>query len=68
MKLKRSRNYIIILFFLMSNIVYSHGIKNGPPHPRPNGPGPYPELPIDGFTSILLITGAFFGAYKLKRK
>ena len=67
MKFKRSRNYIIILFFLMSNIVYSHGIKKGPPHPNPNR-DIYPELPIDGFTSILLITGAFFGAYKLKRK
>ena len=68
MKFKRSRYYFLILFFLLSIVGYSNGKTMGHPIPRPNSPPIGPELPIDGFTSILLITGAFFGAYKLKRK
>jgi len=46
--------------------MYSNG-KN-PPYPKPNGPGPYPELPIDGGVSFLLFAGAIYGAYKLRKK
>jgi hypothetical protein len=38
-----------------------------PPAPKPNGPGPYPEFPIDGGISFLLIAGAAYGIYALKK-
>ena len=50
----------------MSIISYSYGKKKGPPFPKPNGPGPYPELPIDGGVSCLLVIGAAYGIYKKK--
>ena len=55
----------------MSLFIYSHSRRNGPPLPKPNGPpggGGYPELPIDGGVTFLLIAGTAFGIYKLKEK
>lgn len=69
MKKKKIQYYLIILFFLMSSMfTYANWGGKGPPLPRPNGPGPYPELPIDGGVSILLIIGTVFGVYELKKK
>ena len=48
--------------------MYSQARRKGPPLPKPNGPGPYPELPIDGGVTFLLIIGTAFGVYKLKEK
>jgi hypothetical protein len=68
MKNKRIQYFILLLFFLMSLFMYSQARRNGPPLPKPNGPGPYPELPIDGGVTFLLIIGTAFGVYKLKEK
>jgi hypothetical protein len=66
MKRKKNTYYFCVLFFLLSMVMYSNG-KN-PPYPKPNGPGPYPELPIDGGVSFLLFAGAIYGVYKLRKK
>ena len=58
----------MILFFLLSIVVYSNEKRKGPPHPKPNGPGPYPELPIDGGLSFLIIAGVAYGIYEKRRK
>jgi hypothetical protein len=52
----------------MSLFIYPHGGRKGPPLPKSNGPGPYPELPIDGGVTFLLIIGTAYGIYKLKEK
>mgnify|MGYP001046307184 CR=1 FL=1 len=67
MFIKRLKYYILILFFLVSMENYSHGMKE-PPSPKPNGPGPYPELPIDGGVALLLLIGTGYGVFKLKKK
>jgi len=67
---KITRYYIVVLFCLMSLFLYSQGGIKEPPLPKPNGPGDggYPQLPIDGGVSILLVLGTAFGIYKLKKK
>ena len=66
MKRKKNTYFFCILFYLLSMIIYSQGKK--PPFPKPNGPGPYPELPIDNGISFLLIIGTVYGVYKLRKK
>ena len=68
MKKKRIQYLLFMFFFLMSIISYSQGKRKDPPFPKENGPGPYPELPIDGGLSILLIVGTAYGIYELRRK
>ena len=68
---KRIKYYLIIIFFLMSMFTYANWGSKGPPLPKPNGPpgdGGYPQLPIDGGVTFLLIIGTAFGIYKLKKK
>ena len=48
-------------------VVYSNGKKKGPPHPKHND-GIYPELPIDGGLSFLIIAGVAYGIYEKRRK
>jgi len=52
----------------MSVISYSNGKKKGHPLPRPDSPPIGPELPIDGGVSTILVLGAAYGVYKLKKK
>ena len=68
MNKKRIQYYIVILFFLLSLYMYPQGSIKEPPLPKPNGPGPYPELPIDGGVSFLLVLGTAYAVYKLKKK
>ena len=68
MRKKRFQYLFIILFSLMSIISYSNGGKKGIPAPKPNGPPGDPGLPIDGGVSILLVLGAAYGVYKLRKK
>lgn len=43
--------------------------KTDPPEPKPNGQGPGPPgLPIDGGFSYLLIAGAAYGVYAIRKK
>ena len=65
---KRIQYLFIVLFSLMSVISYSNGKKKGHPLPRPDSPPIGPELPIDGGVSIILVLGAAYGVYKLKKK
>ena len=67
MRKKRKKYYFFFLFFLLSVGIYSKEIKE-PPHPKQSdGPGPYPELPIDGGVSFLIIIGAIYGICKSKK-
>lgn len=70
MKTKRIQYYLLLLFFLMSLFIYSQAGSKAPPLPKPNAPpeGGYPQLPIDGGITFLLILGTAFGVYKLKEK
>lgn len=68
MNKKILKYYLVILLFLLSLYIYPQGSIKEPPLPRPNGPGPYPELPIDGGVSFLLVLGTAFGVYKLRKK
>jgi hypothetical protein len=61
----RFRILIVSVCFLFISIsAYS---QKGPPLP-PIGPPPPVGLPIDGGLSYLLIAGAAYGVYKLKKK
>lgn len=55
---------LIIIILLVSNMVYSQSFDN--PLPKPEG-DPHPELPINGGISYLLIVGAAYGIYVLKK-
>lgn len=68
MKREKIKYFVLILFFFVSIVMYSHGKIKEPPFPKPNGPGPIPQLPIDGGVTFLLIAGTFLGAYTLKKK
>lgn len=53
--------YVTVLFLLFWVVIYAEV-----PVPTPfNDP---PGLPIDVFSSILLIFGALYGAFKIKNK
>ena len=56
------------MIMLLSSINYSNEIPKNPPFPKPNGPGPYPEFPIDGGLSYLLIAGVVYGVYALRKR
>lgn len=64
---------LLISFNALSQTPPTPGRSNGrrcdnPPCGRGNGlPGP-PGLPIDGGLSFLIIAGAAYGVYELKRK
>ena len=66
MKRKKITYYFCMLLLMLSLVGYSQG-KSNPPRPKPNGPI-YPELPIDGGLTYLLIAGITFGVYQIKRK
>jgi len=53
---------VSVCFLFISVTAYSY---KGPPPPAPP---PNPGLPIDGGIVYLLVAGAVYGAYKLKKK
>lgn len=54
--------------FLMLSSVSVFAENEEPPQPKPDqGPGP-PGLPIDGGLSYLLIFGAVYGIYTIRKK
>lgn len=68
--MNRKKVRIILLsfsFMLISIVAYSHKPVY-PPHPEQGNQPPPPGLPIDGGLSFLLISGAAFGIFELKRK
>ena len=61
--MKKIMTYLLFaLFFMIGTSSYGKGKHP----PIPFGP-PHPELPIDSSISILLLTGALYGAYKSKK-
>ena len=54
-----------LLILLWSDSVFAK--KKYPPEPPQQQPGP-PGLPIDGSISLLLIAGAAYGIYAIKKK
>ncbi|MFT5846950.1 MAG: hypothetical protein ACJARX_000028 [Psychroserpens sp.] len=59
MKIQNKKIFASILFVLISFVCASQG--GNPPPPMPPPP---PGLPIDGFTSLALAVGAYFGIKK----
>ncbi|KUO68999.1 MAG: hypothetical protein APF83_07090 [Lutibacter sp. BRH_c52] len=55
-----------VLISLSSVSVFAQ--KTEPPEPKPNDPPPGPGLPIDGGISYLLIFGAVYGIYAIRKK
>jgi len=62
MKSRINKILLLFCFMLISLLAYS---QKGPPPPVPP---PNPGLPIDGGISYLLVAGAIYGAYSLKKK
>lgn len=62
--MKNMKNKYLLVFAVVSlTTVSSFAFQGGaPPNPTP------PGLPIDGFVSIILAAGAFFGVKSLRRK
>ena len=63
MIIQNKRIFASILFVLISFVSIAQG--GGPPPP---GPPPPVGLPIDGFVSIMVAIGVFFGSKSLLRK
>ena len=59
MSLQNKKIFASILFVLISFVCVAQG--GDPPPPMPPPP---PGLPIDGFTTMALILGAYFGIKK----
>lgn len=64
MKRKMVTYFWCTVMLLLSTSVFTHEKK--PPEPKPAGPPP-PGLPIDGGISLLLIAGAVYGVYAIKK-
>ena len=62
MRIQNKKILASILFVLISFVCVAQG--GDPPPPMPPPP---PGLPIDGFTSIAVILGMFFGAKKITK-
>jgi len=60
MRIQNKKIFVSILFVLISFVCVAQGVGNPPPPMPPPPPG----LPIDGFTTIAVIVGAFFGIKK----
>lgn len=67
MKGKKYTYCLCFIMMLMSLVMYSNNISD-PPLPKPDGPGPYPELLIDGGLFYLFIAGAVYGIYSIRKK
>ena len=63
MKIQNKKISASILFVLISFVCAAQG--GNPPPPMPPPP---PGLPIDGFTTLALVVGAFFGIKKTIQK
>jgi hypothetical protein len=59
MRIQNKKIFASILFVLISFVCVAQG--GDPPPPMPPPP---PGLPIDGFTSLALIVGAYLGIKK----
>lgn len=59
MRIQNKKILASILFVLISFVCAAQG--DNPPPPMPPPP---PGLPIDGFTTLALIVGTFFGVKK----
>ena len=59
MRIQNKKILASILFVLISFVCAAQGGEPPPPMPPPP-----PGLPIDGFTSLALIVGAYFGIKK----
>lgn len=63
--MKMNNNKILLTMFFMLFVFIAYAQK-APPLPGPTPPGLI--LPIDGGLSFLIIVGAAFGVYKLRKK
>ncbi len=63
MKGKIVIDFLVAVFLLMSIASYAQK----PPEPKPNGPI-HPEFPITGGLSYLLIAGAAYGVYAIRKR
>jgi hypothetical protein len=63
MKRKINKLLLCIFFMLLGFITYSQGTKP----PVPSGTPPW-GLPIDGGLSFLIIAGAAYGAFELRKR
>jgi hypothetical protein len=63
MKGKIVSGFLVTVFLLMSIVSYAQK----PPEPKPDGPI-HPEFPIDSGLSYLLIVGAAYGVYAIRKK
>lgn len=67
MKGKKYKYCLFFIMLIMSLVMYSNNISD-PPLPKPDGPGPYPELPIDAGLSYLFIVGVAYGVHAIRKR
>ena len=69
MKLRYLTYFFCVVFMITEFSLCAQGRGMKPPHPPQGGRPPiYPELPIEGGLSYLLIGGILIGVYHIKRK
>ena len=74
MRLKINKILLTVFFMFFVSVVFSQTHSHKLPQPQDamaetsDGPSGPPGLPIDGGLAYLVIAGAVFGAYKLRKK
>jgi hypothetical protein len=66
--MKQSYKNILIVIAILVVVIPAYAFQPGPGAPGNSGPPPPPGFAIDGFLSIFLAIGAWFGVKSIKNK